>query len=123
MTFLRLTSIAVRRFGCSVLRLSNCGQMILATAMLALPCAGFFEGQEVESPESSTPVEERGDCPEFLATAGVAPTRRSRERTTSEFGLKRDSDGSIRLHASHLRPGRFVSGHRLANGLCAPLRC
>ena len=123
MTFLRLTSIAVRRFGRSVLRLSNCRQMILATAILASPCAGFFEGQEVESPESSTPVEERGDGSELLATAGAAPTRRSLERTTSAFGLKRDTDGSTRLHASHLRLGRFVSGHRLANGLYAPLRC
>lgn len=123
MTFLRLTSIAGRRFGRFVLRASNCWQVVLAAAMLVSPCAGLLQGQEGELTESSTPVDEQEDCSEFLVTTRTAPTRRPLGRTTSELRLKRDSDGGTRHRATPLRPGRFVSGHRLANGLRAPLRC
>lgn len=123
MTFLRLTSIAVRRCGRFVLRVSSCWQIVLAAVMLASPCAGFFEGQEVELTESSVPAEERGDCSEFLAVAGSVPSRGTFERTTSPWGGNRASVDCARFRSSDPRPGRFVTGHRLANGLRAPLRC
>lgn len=123
MDFLRRTLIAVRQIGRSVLRASSVWSIVLAAVMLASPCAGLLEGQEGKLSESSTPVEEHEDCSEFLATAAAAPTRRSLRQTTLALGLKRDSDGCSRLHVTNLRPGRFVSGHRQANGHRAPLRC
>ena len=124
MAFLPLTTlIAVRHFGRSVLRISSCWQVVLAAVMLVSPCAGFFEGQEVELTESSTPVEERGENSEFLETAESIPIRRTLGRATDAFGWKWISSDSIRLRASNQRPKRFVAGHRLANGLRAPLRC
>ena len=123
MTFLRLTSIAIRRLRRLLPHSLNCWQVLLAAVMLVAPGASLLEGQEVELTESSAPVEERGDCSEFFATPGAALTRRSWGRATSAFGWKRFFDGGIRFPASHPRSERFVSGHRLANGLCAPRLC
>ena len=124
MASIPFASKSVRRLGRAFTRALSCWQIALAFVVLTSPCAGFLEGLEVvELTESSTPVEERGECAEFLVVTGATSTRRALERTTYESGLKRGSKCLTRLRVSRLRPGWFVSEHRLANGLRAPLLC
>lgn len=123
MTFLQLTSTAVRHFARSLPRLFSCCQVLLAVVILAAPGASLLERQEVESSESSVPIEESEGCSEYLAMDRRAPARRELKRTTDAFVLKRLTDVRARFHKSNSRPGPFVSGHCLANGLRTPLRC
>ena len=120
MIFLQLTSVAVRHFARLLPRLFRSCQVLLAVVILAVPCASLLECPEVESSESSVPIE---DDSEYLATNRRAPARRALKRTTDAFVLKRLTDVRARFQASYLQPGRFVSGHCLANGFRAPLRC
>ena len=123
MTVVTNTSIMVGLFRRSSLRLSSCWLAVLAAVILATPGATLFGATEVELSESSNPAEDRGNVSEFVATAGSAAARRSIERTTHACELTRDTVGSARLLASGRMLARCVTGHRLANGLRAPLLC
>ena len=123
MTFLRLTTITARRLGRYALRLSSSLRLIVAAAILATSGVSLLDNPEAEAAETSAPAEERGEYSEFFATAGCIPARRFRGRTTRALGLRRNVIGIRRLYAVAPRPVRGASGHRLANGLCAPLRC
>ena len=123
MTVVTNTSLVVAYFRRSSLRLSSCWPAVLAAVILATPGATLFAVTEVELSESSNPAEDRGDVSEFVATATSASARRAAERTTHAWELKRDTVGSARLLASGRMLARCVTGHRLANGLCAPLLC
>jgi len=123
MTVVTNTSIVVGLFRRSSLRQSSCWLAVLAAVILATPGATLFAAPEAELSESSNPAEDRGNVSECVATAGSAAARRSIERTTHACELKRDTVGSTRFRASVTMPVRCVTGHRLANGFCAPLLC
>ena len=123
MTVVTNTSIAIGLFRRSLLRLSSWWPAALAAMILATPGASLFEAREVERSESSNPVEERGSCTEFVATAESAQARRPFDRNAKAFRSGQHAPRLKCTYASSDGPGRSVSGHRLANGLCAPLLC
>ena len=123
MTVVRNTPFAIGLFRRWLLCLSSLRPAVLAAVILATPGATTFASPEFELSESSNPAEDRGDVSEFVATAGSAAARRSIERSRHACELKRDAVGSTRLRESGRQPVRCVTGHRLANGICAPLLC
>ncbi len=107
----------------SMLRVACCWHVVLATLLVASPSGGLLQSEEVESVESEIPVEECVDTLEFNLIGRPVPFRRSLVHTTRSAAAKGEDASRPQHFMPVLSPGDSISGHRLSNGLCAPLLC
>lgn len=117
----KLTFVA-RRFR-GTLHVILCWQLLFSV-LLAVPITSTRISEESKA-ETSEPIEERVDWEETTSlfysasiSRNAAHTRRPKCRTT----LRVTTGASVR-GVSQSRFASFFVGHRLANGLLAPMHC
>jgi hypothetical protein len=109
----------------SLLRIVCCWQFVLAGLLVITPQMGVVRCVVVESSESTdtdAPAEESADPPEFDAAGRPLPARRLVVRLSPVVILRELQREPVAIFPCS-PPAVFVEGHRLLNGLCAPLRC
>src|SRR5262245_60296351 len=107
----------------SLLRMTHCCVAVLALLLIVAPAQGCLRCQEVEVLDTSTPLEECVDPPEFDAAGRPVPVRRPLLRGDHATNSVAAKAGPVRVSRPTISWGDCVSGYRLSNGLCAPLRC
>ena len=97
---------------------------VLLAGVLTGPTANLCICEEHKT-ETSDPVEERIDLEEIVSTLDSFALRRAgpRDPKANRSSSRRGSGGITGRRVCKSRFVRFYAGHRLANGLLAPLHC